>query len=46
MSTSFGIIAALGLVVATAACDTTPRERYVVSEPEPLTISNSYTGKY
>ncbi|WP_424984512.1 hypothetical protein [Microbulbifer sp. S227A] len=46
MSTSFRIVAAIGLVAAISACDTSPREEFVVAEPEAVTIEPTYTGKY
>lgn len=46
MSFSIKAAAALGLLVAVAACDTTPREEFVVAEPSPITVESSFTGKY
>lgn len=46
MSTSIRFVAAIGLVVAVAACDTSPREEFLVAEPEAVSIEPTYTGKY
>lgn len=46
MSTSIRLVAAIGLLGVVAACDTTPREEFVVAEPEAVTIEPTYSGKY
>ncbi|MEO9782594.1 MAG: hypothetical protein ABJH07_17480 [Sedimentitalea sp.] len=46
MSTSIRFVAAISLVVAVAACDTSPQEEFVVAEPDSVSIEPTYTGKY
>ncbi len=46
MSTSLRIVAALGLAAVVGACDTSPREEFVVAEPEAVSVEPTYTGKY
>mgnify|MGYP007014086287 CR=1 FL=1 len=46
MSTSNRLVAAIGLVIAVAACDGSAPEKYLVAEPEAVSIEPTYTGKY
>lgn len=46
MSKSINFLAAVGLLVTVAACDNSPRQEYVVVQPEPISVEPTYTGKY
>ncbi|MEP3330564.1 hypothetical protein [Sedimentitalea sp.] len=46
MSITNRFVAAIGLVVAVAACDNSPQEQFLVAEPDSVSIEPTYTGKY
>ena len=46
MSKSIKFLAMAGVFATVAACDNSPKEEYVVVEPEPISVEPTYTGKY
>ena len=45
MSNSIKFLAMVGFVATVAACDNSPKEEYVVVQPEPISVEPVYTGK-
>ncbi|MEY8842578.1 hypothetical protein AB9K41_26405 [Cribrihabitans sp. XS_ASV171] len=46
MAKSIKFFAMVAFVGAVAACDNSPREEYVIVDPEPISTEPVYTGKY
>ena len=46
MSKSIKLLALAGLLAGLAACAAPQEERYVVVEPEPISVEPVFTGKY
>ncbi|MFV0514227.1 MAG: hypothetical protein ACK5MY_11450 [Jhaorihella sp.] len=46
MSKSIKFLAMVGFVATVAACDNSPKEEFVVVQPEPISVEPTYTGKY
>ncbi len=46
MSKSIQFLAMVGFVATVAACDNSPKQEYVVVEPEPISVEPTFTGKY
>ncbi|GAA6190614.1 MULTISPECIES: hypothetical protein [Roseobacteraceae] len=46
MSKSIKFLAAFALVGVVAACDNSPKEEFVIVDPEPISVEPAFTGKY
>ncbi len=46
MSKSIKFLAMASFAAVVAACDNSPKEEYVVVQPEPISVEPVYTGKY
>jgi hypothetical protein len=46
MSKSIKVIVALGLAAFVAACAQEAEDEYVVTDPEPISMEPTHTGKY
>jgi hypothetical protein len=40
------LLAMAGILVTVAACEMAPQEEYVVAEPEPISVSRAFSGKF